>query len=878
MKFNETGIEKEAAMIAYRLIYTLALGVVLMLIMATRVTAQSVVHLPLLSDANGVCRLPAVDGPYAASLKPNEVTAAADTSNPHILPLGSQLGDVGQYYSQVSPSLSSVLHIANLSGAVQTFTVTLYGDTGNMVRILSACRVAARATWTVHMADGGLEFHEDDQALAPTEVCDSVIEGTDAQGFPATRLHGLYHAQIAAAKPSSLEVRVHTRPDSAYPQSRFEGEVEYEAVPGEQTGNAIALSGILATRDRANWWDTEVIVQKVSNAFVALGFKLCTGAGHCFDNNAARLAPYERRLFLASHLLYEDTLIGVVERAGWYSASVYAKGVDTTGRAARIAVAVNYFRQEVEEGALYPKSEQGSQCLYSTTPIPAQMFTIPVDGAEQWQLRIYNPSSETTRMHVRLLDSSGRPLGAWEPDVGPHGTWNIAEHDLALVSAHAGGSAEAAQNTSRNPALVLRILTDRAVSVFAWDNEGLLRPQVDTAGSDTWYAPIVAAPIVPFRWDENGGSERIQRPGAQFGLAETAPQERQLRPAWTQALNWYTFDHVERWCHEVVGPDDLSSTFIPMWHGLGKCNRFESDDRSCFNSDVRLQRIRNSLPSSCVGRPLFLANEPDLTGQASMTFHELGRLIYVLRDWPGELFSPVFASYSYEQPTYPPETSAWCRRAVTESLCPQTPGCEICHQDGVIDGKSDPYDISFKGLEDYFAEPHRWSRDQTWRFDDFIEGMLLHFYPVGTETLDDRHWRVPFLHQYRDRAAEAGWPIIVKEYGFAAIWPNEFGDWPSMNRFNIADQLDNARRYLQANLGNGEQAYGGNPFKLFWMGTGCSDPESPWEKLCLFYPPQLLTEPVGICWYEDAARSDRIDRQCGRAQSGHLQLPLLSRR
>src|SRR5690606_14897470 len=141
-----------------------------------------------------------------------------------------------------------------------------------------------------------------------------------------------------------------------------------------------------------------------------------------------------------------------------------------------------------------------------------------------------------------------------------------------------------------------------------------------------------------------------------------------------------------RWCHETVGTEEAYSTYIPVWPGLRRCNPASSDDRSCVNTDERLQQIRNTLPSSCAGRPLFLACEPDLGNQAAMTYHELGRMIYVLRDWPGELFSPAFASYSYEQPIYPPEDSAWCRQAVAEGLCPQTPGCERCRQDGVVDG------------------------------------------------------------------------------------------------------------------------------------------------------------------------------------------------
>src|SRR5690606_22625630 len=171
---------------------------------------------------------------------------------------------------------------------------------------------------------------------------------------------------------------------------------------------------------------------------------------------------------------------------------------------------------------------------------------------------------------------------------------------------------------SRAAALTVQIQAENAVSVLAWDKDGLLPPQARAAASRTWYAPLVAAPVVPFRWDEGQPPHLAV---AQFGLAETRPQDHQFRPDWARPLNWYdaTFAGLgwaERWCHETVGTEEAYSTYLPVWPGLRRCNPASSDDRSCVNTDERLQQIRNTLPSSCAGRPLFLACEPDLGNQA----------------------------------------------------------------------------------------------------------------------------------------------------------------------------------------------------------------------------------------------------------------------
>lgn len=146
-----------------------------------------------------------------------------------------------------------------------------------------------------------------------------------------------------------------------------------------------------------------------------------------------------------------------------------------------------------------------------------------------------------------------------------------------------------------------------------------------------------------------------------------------------------------------------------------------------------------------------------------------------------------------------------------------------------------------------------------------IDGMLLHLYAYADADFGELHWRVPYLQQYRDRADEAGWPILVTEYGFV-IWPDGTGQWPAIDEASVAAQVDDLRRLLQENLGNSEAKHLGNPQKLFWFHTGCTSVPSQGVEhlLCQFSSPTTLTQPVGECWHDDAVLNDGEDRQCGR--------------
>ena len=213
----------------------------------------------------------------------------------------------------------------------------------------------------------------------------------------------------------------------------------------------------------------------------------------------------------------------------------------------------------------------------------------------------------------------------------------------------------------------------------------------------TWAVPFWGAPTLPFRWDTgqnnpdlgNSSRERLSR----FGLGETVP-DHESRPEWARRLNWYNWFALRESCNSPVDLAEEYSTYLALWRGLGSCAGGQLD-RSCINSEERLQAIQNRVPSSCAGRPLFLTNEPDVNAGDFMSYPELGRAMYLFRDWPGDLYSPTYGGPRYDQAAYPSEATSWCFTAVRKGLCPQAPGCDICIQDGYYDGTWDPYDIHF---------------------------------------------------------------------------------------------------------------------------------------------------------------------------------------
>lgn len=781
-----------------------------------------------------------------------------------IVPVGDQLGDMGHYYSQVAPSLKSTLHIANPWPLSQPFTLTLYTENGSLLRSLRGCQIEAKSSLTLQAEGGQLTYgHPGSTArISVADACTSVVQGRQDDGALAeAELHGIYHAVVDAAQPLDLQV-ITQFGGSEEAHSAAQAAGVYAAIPAGQIAPTVHLPGIVATRDAQNWWDTEITVQNSSNKAVDLTFQFCDGHGRCFSNNRARLGAHERRNFLASHLLYEDRNGYLETRSGWFSATLLTSAVDGGATPGGVAVLTSFFKQTVDPRRGRPQAEAGSNCLFmADSSGTREEWTGFLPDSDRAFLRLYNPTDGATRVLVQWIGQDDKPLRSFEHNIAARTTLAL---DGTALQAHLGLAPGAGP-------LFLRVVANTAIAIFAWDSVEVLSTVNSGAASGRWYLPLYGAPVVPFRWDSENraAQDGAMEPGATFGLAETNPAQYQDRPEWARQLNWYSYGHSRQWCDQTVSEDRAYSTNIPLWWGLGPCNSSFADDRTCLNTDTRLQRLRNNLPSNCAGRPLFLANEPDLSAQSYMTLHELGRQIYVVRDWPGELYSPVFASHSYERPTYPPEVLNWCQETTAQSGCPQTPGCQLCRQDGIIDGTVDPYDISFARLEAYFGDTDRWARGESWSFANFVEGMLIHVYESAEFSADQLQWRAPYLQQFRDRAVEAGWPIIVKEYGFV-VWSNGSGKFPAINESSVATRVDNLRRLLQQNLGNGEAQYLNNPKKLFWFHTQCGRVNPIYNLLCLFDGTESLSSPVGECWREDAVANDDVERECGRPNYLHL--------
>jgi len=776
-----------------------------------------------------------------------------------LVPIGDQLGDVGQYYSQVAPSLVSTLHISNTSAVTQPFALTLYEDTGLPVRSLHNCAIPPRAAFSIHIQAGQIQLTDQQQTRALAAVCE-VAQITEPPNTPLEpQLHGIYHAVIATNAQNPLQISIDTASDPQQQQILYQTRGHYKAIPDREALSTVHIPAVLATRSQENWWDTELIVQNVTAQPINLQFQLCNEQGHCFDNNLSTLQAYERRIFLASHLLYENSAGFLEERAGWFSATLTASAIGPTDNSPKVAVLSNIFKQPLPAGTTKQKAEAGSTCLLQTAATtPAHIVDFATAGVDPLVLRVYNPGAIPNAVQVRLVDGTGQTLKTLRKILPARGAafWFapdlFREFDAGLLP----------------PTFSVQVQAQQAIVAFAWQ-AGELLPIAAPNNLDTiWYVPLIGAPNVEFRWDNDSDSDpaRVGQPGSKFGLAETAAAAHVQRPAWARVLNWYTWSASRRLCNETVAATANYSTYIPMWWGLGSCGA--DNDRSCVNSPNRLRKIRNDIPSNCVGRPLFLANEPDLAGvQSFMTYHELGRMIYQFRSWPGELYSPVFAAFAYDAPFHVDEPTAWCKDAVKQGLCPGTPGCAACIQDGIVDGTADPHDISFKGLEDYFGAEGRWVRATSWPFEATIEGMLLHLYSLIEPFSSDSYWRARYLMQYRDRADQAGWPIIVNEYGFV-VWPDGNDSGRNLNRCMIADHIDGVRQVLQKYLGNYTAEHGFNPKKIFWFHTGCDvSPGDPYAELCLFQAPAVLSSPVGVCWYQDAAGNSALDTQCNQSCS-----------
>ncbi|HMN30680.1 MAG TPA: hypothetical protein PKE45_21185, partial [Caldilineaceae bacterium] len=531
-----------------------------------------------------------------------------------LVPLGDQLGDVGQYYSQVAPSMVSTLTVENSTPLTQTFSLNLRSDRGVVARSLHRCPVAPGATLALQIKAGELWLADTNRQLPAASICEPTAAQAEPAGQALPTLQGIYHAELTTSAANPFTFTVETASDPNQPSIVYQTKSNYRAVPEQLARGTVYLPALVATRTQDNWWDTELVVQNVTHQATNLQFRLCDDEGRCFANNLATLQAYERRIFLASHLLYADDAGFLDERAGWFSATLTATPADDPGEDPRVVVLTNLFRQTVALNKREPQAEQGSDCLLQAELLaPTQQLDYTTTAVNEVVVRVYNPGPTTNAVQLNLVDHQGQPLKTLNALVAASGTafWSIPDifHETTSLPGET---------------VTLQVQAQQAIVAFVWQNGSIVRPQTISQAT-TWYAPLVAAPTVPFRWDSSAGDpSRSTHPGSSFGLAETQRAYHPQRPEWARRLNWYIWSANQQSCNETVAEAEPYSTYIPMWWGLGGCSD-AGNDRSCVNSPNRLQKLRNDLPSNCTGRPLFLANEPDLPApQSFMTYHELG--------------------------------------------------------------------------------------------------------------------------------------------------------------------------------------------------------------------------------------------------------------
>src|SRR5690606_8224464 len=130
----------------------------------------------------------------------------------------------------------------------------------------------------------------------------------------------------------------------------------------------------------------------------------------------------------------------------------------------------------------------------------------------------------------------------------------------------------------------------------------------------TWYVPFAPAPVVEFEMDESSTSGE---PSGDFAIAWATASKRGDAGlnsngwGWANRMNYYDWGANRSTCSN----DSSTYTYyVPMDWGLGE-GVFAN-----YNSDTRMEAVKNTIPSACAGRPLLLANEPEGLGQANMSF------------------------------------------------------------------------------------------------------------------------------------------------------------------------------------------------------------------------------------------------------------------
>lgn len=243
-----------------------------------------------------------------------------------------------------------------------------------------------------------------------------------------------------------------------------------------------------------------------------------------------------------------------------------------------------------------------------------------------------------------------------------------------------------------------------------------------------------------------------------------------------------------------------------------------------YNSDKSMRQIVNSVPSACAGRPLLLSNEPNYEGQDWSTIPEISRHTFVLRAWPGELYSWALGGFEYDKADDKPGDNNTCadgQPAGWRKNC----------------GVDSPYWVDWPGIEDYYNDTGRFVSGQSWSLP--FDGIAMHFYPWKTEVPTSTtawdpinnplHGNIAYqLNAWLGRANQDNWPIMVTEYSLNQCVDAGLCGTETTTRQDVVDRTTVLRFVLEEHLGNYQASNNNNPFKLFWHSYNCNG--------CVWYP------------------------------------------
>lgn len=711
-----------------------------------------------------------------------------------LVPMGDQLGDVGQYYSQISPNMKSRTYVYNTdSNSSHTATITIYSDTGATAATLS-CTIAANRVLLLQMSD----------AITGTL---SVSTGGISGCTSTTGLHGVYHMKIVESG-GGAHLAVAT---NAWANDDKTVLGSYQAVADWAVSSTYYVPNVLV--GRTTGWDTEIVVQNTSGTTNTVTFSwVKDGESTKYSNNSAALASNERRIFLASQLLYAGSGGTLTEKDGWAWMKVAGSG--------NMAVTSNVFKQGLTDGK--HRAEYGSERMMSfEAPLAGTELFVPgfvVDGTAS-AFRVANASGSTANLTLRLYNSSGTLVDTYSP---------------SLASERAGYYASNVFSNASNGTYTLRISSTQNVTAAAWHSSGgghtgVTAQRVGDMGGTAMYLPYYWSDY--YSWVDSFHSTKTstgansptfntyaQSSGSGFetwywfdlyqyayglydihsntnvdmygkvtgsyplGVGEfenystTNDHILSYNGIAKPANTWYVpfapapvvqfgWDTTEDANYPSVrfgwagNPEDRSGT-VPgwakdlNWYDWGK-NRARCEKYAryipmdwglgggagvTYNTEARLSAIKNAVPSACAGRPLLLANEPNYSAQANMTHVEIARQIRMYRAWPGDLHSQSYGHLD----------SIGVNRGYS-----------------VANGLTNPRYTDFEGLKTYWTS----SSYLNWGSLPF-DSLAVHFYIFKNAIPDGQPLQYPFpdqIREWRDEAVALGVPIQITEYGIMPV-------------------------------------------------------------------------------------------------------------